>query len=530
MKSSKTLKNKIGLIGATFLIAAMSFAQQVDRQINWYNTAKTGMQTEKAYEFLKKKNKKSQTVVVAVIDSGVDLEHEDLKGKIWVNTKEIPNNLIDDDANGYVDDVHGWNFLGNSKGENQENACFEKTRIFRKLRDKYERLEANQVTVNDRKEYELFLNLKKEIKTETDEYKQYKEQYDQLPAVIKYVPQIVGSKLNNPNYTLKDLKKWKPQSEEEKEIKSIALAIASGELSEEVVNEQIEQINSMLDFHLNLTYDDRSRIGDNPEDISQSNYGNTDVEGPDALHGTHVAGIIAANRNNGLGGDGVAENVLIMPIRAVPNGDEYDKDIALAIRYAVNNGAQIINMSFGKAYSPNQKVVFDALKYADSLGVLLVHAAGNDAKNLDLESNFPAVKYEFQKEKLAHLFTIGASTEMATRYLVADFSNYGKNSVDIFAPGKDIYNTIPQSAYKKLNGTSMAAPMVAGACALIKSYYPNLSMKQIKEILIETGKDFGNTKQVKPGEGKQKVNFSELSISGKIVDLKAAIQKCEELK
>ena len=216
MKSSKTLKNKIGLIGATFLIGAMSFAQQVDRQINWYNTAKTGMQTEKAYEFLKKKNKKSQTVVVAVIDSGVDLEHEDLKGKIWVNTKEIPNNLIDDDANGYVDDVHGWNFLGNSKGENQENACFEKTRIFRKLRDKYERLEANQVTVNDRKEYELFLTLKKEIKTETDEYKQYKEQYDQLPAVIKYVPQIVGSKLNNPNYTLKDLKKWKPQREEEK--------------------------------------------------------------------------------------------------------------------------------------------------------------------------------------------------------------------------------------------------------------------------------------------------------------------------
>jgi subtilisin family serine protease len=239
-----------------------------------------------------------------------------------------------------------------------------------------------------------------------------------------------------------------------------------------------------------------------------------------------VAGIISAIRGNDKGGDGVAENVKIMSLRAVPNGDEHDKDIALAIRYAVDNGAKIINMSFGKAYSTFQKEVYDAMAYADSLDVLLVHAAGNDNKNIDIESNFPAVEYVFQKKKLDRLITIGASTENNKEFLAADFSNYGNKSVDIFAPGKDIYNTIPNNKYKKLDGTSMAAPMVAGCAALIKSYYPHLTMKKIKNIILTSGNYYGNTFQRKPGE-ENKIQFSELSKTGMIVDLYKSVKMCE---
>jgi cell wall-associated protease len=511
-----------------FLVFSFSLFAQKDSEINWYNTHKYGLQTEKAYA--KFKGKKSKTVVVAVIDSGVDIEHEDLQGKIWVNTKEIPGNNIDDDKNGYVDDVYGWNFIGNEKGENQRYACYEKVRIYRNLRDKYERLTAKQVKDTDKDEYEMYQKIKKEIKEEVAEYQNYKAQYDQLPLILKYVPMLASKALGKENYTVSDLKKWKTTTEEEREIQSLAIAIATGELSEEIIKEQTEQINAMLDYHLNVEYNDREFVNDSlPSDFSIFQYGNNDVEGPDALHGTHVAGIIAALRGNGKGGDGVAEDVLIMSVRAIPSGDEYDKDVALAIRYAVDNGAQIINMSFGKAYSPNQKEVYQAMRYADSLGVLLVHAAGNDSKNIDIEPNFPAVKFSFQKDKLNHLFTIGASTLNGKKHLAADFSNYGKNSVDVFAPGENIYNTIPNNAYKKLDGTSMAAPMVSGVAALLKSYFPELSMLQIRNAIQSSVKYYGKTKQTLPGT-EQTVLFSELSISGGVVDIVEAIKACESIK
>ncbi len=328
------------------------------------------------------------------------------------------------------------------------------------------------------------------------------------------------------NYTINDLNKWNVTEEDEIQIKNIAISILTGELSEEILKEQQKQIEDELNYHLNPDYDDRKLIGDKIYDFNDINYGNKNVEGPDALHGTHVAGIIGAIRGNQLGGDGVTDKVKIMSLRAVPNGDEHDKDIALAIRYAVDNGAKIINMSFGKSYSSFQKEVYKAMAYADSLDVLLVHAAGNDHKNIDVESNFPAVNYEFQTKSLNLLITVGASTVNNRGLLAADFSNYGKKSVDIFAPGQDIFNTIPDNKYKKLDGTSMAAPMVSGVAALIKSYYPNLPMNKIKEIIIKSGKDFGKTKQKIPGDS-NKVNFLEFSKSGKIVDLYKSVKMCE---
>jgi cell wall-associated protease len=341
------------------------------------------------------------------------------------------------------------------------------------------------------------------------------------------VPMLVGTALGKEKYTLKDIEKWKPKDAQMMQMKQLALAIERGDLNEEVLDGQLKQIQEMLEYHYNLDYIDRELIGDDLNDFTQINYGNNDVKGPDALHGTHVGGIVGALRGNGLGGDGVAANIKLMSLRAVPNGDEFDKDIALSIRYAVDNGAQVINMSFGKAYSPNQKEVYEAMRYAEEKGVLLVHAAGNDGANLDEEPNFPAVMYDFQTTENKMLLTIGASTRFSKGELAASFSNYGKKSVDIFAPGYEIYNTVPENEYQKLQGTSMAAPMVSGVAAFLKSYFPELTMKEIKDIIIESGKDYSGTMHTKPGSS-EKVDFASLSKTGKVVDLLAAVKLAQQ--
>ena len=454
----KVFKRMLTVLFISFSV--FSIAQPIEGTLNWYNQEDQGMYTEKAYKYLKKK--KSQTVVVGVIDSGVDIEHEDLKGQIWVNEDEIPNNGIDDDNNGYIDDVHGWNFLGNAKGEHVNEARLEKTRILAQLKDKYDGIDPNSIAQDE--EYKLYLQVKEEVAADRAQFEQYMDMIDQLPK------------------------------------------------------EAQDYIRSQMDYNLNVDFDDRSLIGDDPDDFTDTNYGNNDVEGPDALHGTHVSGIIGALRGNGLGGDGVAENVKIMSLRAVPNGDEFDKDIALAVRYAVDNGAMVINMSFGKAYSPHQKEVYEAFKYADSKGVLLIHAAGNDAKDIDVEPNYPTSMYSFQTEPLDHFVTIGASTKNKGEEMVASFSNYGAKGVDVFAPGFEIYNTIPQSEYRNLQGTSMAAPMVAGAAAMLKSYFPKLSMKEIKEVLYSTSVKYPKVD-----------GFAEKSVTGGVINIYNAAKACKKL-
>jgi cell wall-associated protease len=426
----KRITTKVSTFIFSMSIGTFALAQAIPGTLNWYNGEGVGMYTNKAYKLLKKK--KSNEVIVAVIDSGVDIEHEDLKGKIWVNTKEIPNNKIDDDKNGYIDDIHGWNFLGNMKGENMNEARLEKTRILAKLSPKYEGI--NPQEIKSDAEYELYLEVLEAVEADRANFEPYMD--------------MLKKGLLDP--------------------------------------ETAKYINDQVNYNLNPNYDDRALIGDNPDDLNDRNYGNSDVEGPDALHGTHVAGIIGANRNNNLGVEGVADNVKIMSIRTVPNGDEHDKDVALAIRYAVDNGAKVINMSFGKGYSPRAEWVYDAMAYADSKGVLLVHAAGNDAKDVDVEPNYPTEKYDFQTNELVHILTVGASTRNDDESIIAGFSNFGKIQVDVFAPGFEIYNTVPQSAYMNLQGTSMAAPMVAGMAAMLSSYYPSLTMAQIREAIMKT--------------------------------------------
>lgn len=512
-------------------ITSVSFAQNSDDKeikeiLNWYN-GKKGMQTEKGYKKLK--HKKSTTVVVAVIDSGIDIEHEDLKGKIWVNSKEIVGNGIDDDKNGYIDDINGWNYLGNSKGENVDAATLEKTRILRDLSKKFDGIDPATLSSKEKEEYALYEKVKKEVEEEKENYSGYLSQVQMYPMLIEQVPSMVAAQIGKSDYTLKDLSKWKPETDEQKELKQFAMAILSGNLTLKMVEEQKKQLTDMIDFNLNVNYNERLIIGDNPDDFTDVHYGNNNVEGPDALHGTHVGGIIGAVRGNGLGGDGVADDVKLMVLRAVPNGDENDKDIALAIRYAVDNGAKVINMSFGKAYSTHQKEVFEAFKYADSKGVLLIHAAGNDNANIDKDPNFPTSLYSFQKEKLDLFLTIGASTRFAKENLAADFSNYGQTKVDIFAPGHEIYNSVPQSEYMKLQGTSMAAPMVAGVGALLMSYFPTLSAHEIKEIMLKSATSFKGSKQHLPGS-EELVDFGTLSVTGGVVNVCKAIEMCLELE
>lgn len=503
-------------------ISGLVSAQDVDKKVlNWYNGGGTGMQTEKAYKMLKKR--KSETVVVAIIDSGIDIEHEDLKGKIWTNTDEIPGNGKDDDNNGYIDDIHGWNFLGNANGENANSMRLERTRILAKLTAKSE---TSQLT---KEEADLLEKVKAEVEAERSTYEGYLGQMGMLKPMIENVPTMVEEKLGKKDYTEKDIEKWIKKHPEDEQLMGLALAVVSGQLTLETIEKQKEQIQNMLDTHHNVDFNGREVVGDDPDDFSDVNYGNNDVEGPDALHGTHVGGIVGAIRGNDLGGDGVAENVLLMSLRAVPDGDEFDKDIALAIRYAVDNGAQVINMSFGKAYSPHAEEVFEAFKYADSKGVLCIHAAGNDDKDIDVEPNFPTSMYSFQTQKLDHFITIGASTRTKKDKLAASFSNWGQKGVDVFAPGHEIYNSVPQSDYMTLQGTSMACPMVSGVAAMLKSYFPTLSMKEIKDIILSSAKSYKGKQQYQPGT-KEHVDFATLSVTGGVVNVKNAVKACKALE
>lgn len=506
----------------SFGVMNVIYGQNVEEIKNWYNGSTPGMNTEKAYKALKKQ--KSTTVVVAVIDSGIDIEHKDLKGKIWVNEDEIPNNGIDDDNNGYIDDVHGWNFLGSPDGKNQDFARLEQTRICADLHKRFKDKEASEIADSEKADFELYQKLFKSIEEERAGNEQALQQYLQLQQMLPTIMQKLNEKLGE-NFTQKEVDAWKPTSGEELQLKQFAGFVASGQLTEENINDGVAHLNAAANYQYNIEYNDREFIGDNPDDFNDVRYGNNDVEGPDALHGTHVGGIIGSVRHNGLGGDGVAENIKLMSVRAVPNGDEQDKDVAFAIRYAVDNGASIINMSFGKDYSKHQKEVYEAMAYADSKGVLLVHAAGNDGENLDQHPNFPRNNYDFQAKPLDMYICIGASTRNK-KNLAATFSNYSSTHVDVFAPGFEIYNTVPQSDYKTLQGTSMAAPMVSGVAALLKSYFPSLSMKEIKEIMLTSAKPYKGSVVPTPGSG-ENIDFGTLSKTGAVIDVSAAVKMCK---
>ena len=462
-----------------------------------------GMSVDKAYNEIIK-SKKGKTVVVAVLDSGMDLEHEDLKGVLWTNADEVPNNGKDDDGNGYVDDIHGYNFLGDSYNEQLE--------YVRMLR-------LNIGDASDRAEARLLLD------KEYPEAVQNKQQYEQIFQVVKGADLLVKTELGKEAYTKKDLLSIEPKTAQmEQSVAVLTQMFTYGDSIPEVLEELEEGIkyfSEQANYNLNKDFNGRAPVGDDPYDIADVPYGNGNPKNQvdSESHGTHVAGIIAATRNNGIGVDGVANNVEIMSIRAVPNGDEYDKDIALGIRYAVDNGASIINCSFGKSFSPKAEWVYDAIKYAASKDVLIVHAAGNDGEDLEdpKNRNYPNDDMDEDREFVDNMITVGALSSSYGSEMVASFSNYGNHRVDVFAPGAEIYSTMPNGEYEFQGGTSMATPAVAGVAALIRSFHPDLSASQVKNIIMQSGL---RTKAsvIVAGDQTKATTFDKISKSGKMVN------------
>ena len=498
-----------------------------------------GISLDKAYEAVK--NKKSTPVLVAVIDSGIDTLHEDLKPVLWTNTKEIPGNGVDDDKNGYVDDVHGWNFIGGKDGRNVTKDSYEAARVYHAYKARFQNLtDTASLSKEDKETYDMWKKAEKQVAGGGDsnsalELLILKRTYTAAVASDS----ILRKGMNKEVYTGKELDAYEGTTDEQKKSKKTFLFFFTANNAMDMTNESLlkefnEYISSeegKAEAAEKAPKDYRNEVvKDNYNDINDRFYGNNnlmvDLDG--ALHGTHVAGIIAAARNNGKGVDGIADNVKIMMIRAVPDGDEHDKDIALAIRYAVDNGAKVVNMSFGKGFSPEKKWVDDAVKYAESKGVLLVHAAGNDGANVDTAENYPNPIYKGENKKATNWITVGASGDPKAGGLVASFSNYGKSEVDVFAPGVKIYSTVPGgNQYRNLQGTSMASPVVAGVAAFILSYYPNLTPQQVKYV-IENSVVKLDTKVKEPGEDTT-VTFSDISKTGGIINAYNAIQLAEKI-
>lgn len=475
-----------------------------------------GMSVAKAYNFLQ--GKKGIEVIVGVVDSGTDLQHEDLKDVAWVNTKEIAGNGIDDDKNGYVDDINGWNFLGTIYKENLE----------------YQRIVKDPSIADEKtaKEAKAFYDKK------VEGAKMNKMRYGQILESVTNADSALSKHFNKTDYTKDDVTGIVTEDATLKQSVAVAnqmygFGLSSLQQAKEELTKLVKNATDLMSGDA-LKADYRSVLGDDPNTMEKKFYGdgNTGHSVKDEAHGTHVSGIIGASRNNNKGMNGVANNIKIMAVRAVPDGDEYDKDVALGLRYAVDNGAKVINTSFGKGYSPKVQWVYEAIQYAASKDVLIVNAAGNDGKNVDVEKTFPNDSKDSKTEIADNVLTVGAMSANYNENLPASFSNYGKINVDIFAPGVQIYSTTPENEYQRFSGTSMAAPSTAGVAALIRSYYPKLTASQVKHILMNSG-TLINLEVIKPGSQSrenptgEKVPFADLSVSGRVVNAYNALKMAE---
>jgi subtilisin family serine protease len=526
------------LLAGLLFISSIGFGQ-ADPLKGWHLLDATadgfhGISINKTYDFLR--GKKSKPVIVAVIDSGIDTTNEDLKNILWRNPKEIAGNGIDEDGNGYVDDVYGWNFLGGKDGRNVKTESAEASRIYHRYRSKFDNKQLNETELvgDDKEQYELWKQASKIVNGKPEEQMELMFLEMAYKAVKKH-EKVLKEEMKRDTFTTAELEKYIPATLQGQRAKLgyINFIKLTGIDTEDTnsatfteLEEYIDQKKKAQEAKENAPKNYRQDIvKDNYNNINDRFYGNSDVMGPSPMHGTHVAGIIGAQRDNGIGANGVAQNVKVMMIRAVPDGDEYDKDIALAIKYAVDNGAKVINMSFGKGLSPEKKWVDDAVRYAELKDVLIVHAAGNDAENNDTTRNFPSPDLKVLRRNASNFITVGASSDpKVSGDYVADFSNYGKNTVDVFAPGVKIYSTLTgRSSYGFLKGTSMASPVVAGVAAVIRSYFPDLSASQVKYVIEKSAIVDPALTVNRPGS-KEAVPFKDLSTSGGLLNAYNAVK------
>ena len=490
-----------------------------------------GISLNQAYIFVK--GKKSKTVVVATIDSGIDTAQKDLQGILWVNPKEIPGNGIDDDGDGYVDDVHGWNFLGGKNGKCDYTETTEEVREYAKLQGKYASL--TSAPAGDEKGYNYWLVVKathdSTVNKSTEEYKFYNRMMSDVMSSNGMLKQMLNLGPNG-TFTIKDIDSLHMANDTVAAVKNYWVNLLKLEGGDDVtnvkvikdLNEYIEKLNN--DINPDLT-SRKEIVGDNPDVMDGKPYGNNILKYPDASHGTGVAGLIGAKRNNGYGIDGVADNVRIMSIKAVPNGDEYDKDIANAIRFAVDHGAKVINMSFGKKISPHKDWVDAAIKYAADKDVLLVQASGNDNQNVDEKPEFPNNHF-LDGTTSDNLISVDASAWKQDTTLAANFTNYGKNT-DLFAPGVKVTSIDEDAEFNTADGTSFASPITAGIAALILEYYPKLTAAQVKEAILASATPLKGVMVYKPGTH-DLVDFTTLSKTGGVVNAYKALEIASKMK
>ncbi len=498
---------------------------------DWYHLDRVprsgpGLDTRAAYRNVLQGRPPQDTVQVAVIDSGLDIDHEDLAAKLWTNADEIPGNDVDDDGNGYVDDVHGWNFIGGPDGKNVDQDTYELTRIYVDLQERFAGVDSARVSPDARDRYRRYQDIKRTFQKKRREARKRLAKVGKAQKAVQASVDVLKSHLGTDSLTQSAVRSVTSSRRDVRRAQQTLQYFYDQDLSPSDLKDYKNQLERQVEYNYNPDFNPRPIVGDDYADKTERRYGNNDAEGPDPGHGTHVAGIIGATRDNSIGIDGVARGVRLMSVRAVPNGDERDKDVANAIRYAVDNGADVINMSFGKSYSPHKGVVDAAVQYADSMGVLMVHAAGNDGANVDSTDNFPSPYYA-DGGRAQRWIEVGASSWEGGEKLAASFSNYGAERVDVFAPGHSIYSTVPDDAYERNDGTSMAAPMVSGLAALIMAHYPSLTATDVRTIILETATPYRNRTVARPGDG-ETVPFGTLSDTGAVVNAHAALRRAAD--
>jgi subtilisin family serine protease len=487
-----------------------------------------GAAVDRAYRELLDGREPKRTVVVAIIDSGVDTAHVDLRAVLWRNPGEVPGTGRDDDGNGYVDDVFGWNFIGGPDGRNVDADTYEVTRLYAACsvatNGSADPSHAAAVALVAHKDCEAIAGKFEQQRGETEDML---VRIQEIGEVADYAWTLLEAQLGG-ELTVERVRRVATPRRDVMQAREIYLSLMDHGITPAVIRDETERVGKRLEYSLDPTFDPRSIVGDDYHDVTERFYGNADVTGPDARHGTGVAAIVAAVRDNDSPVAGIAGAARIMALRAVPDGDERDKDVANAIRYAVDNGAHIINMSFGKGFSPQKAVVDEAVRYADARGVLLVNAAGNDGRDLAMEGSFPS-RFFLDGDTARHWIQVGASSWRGGDRLTAEFSNYGRDHVHVFAPGVDILSASPGNEYDEASGTSFAAPVVTGIAALLMSYFPELDARDVRRIIIESATPLRERTVVVPGEDGRMARFEELSSSGGIVNAFEAIRMAQRM-
>ena len=477
-------------------------------------------------------------IIVAVIDCPVDYSHPDLSPVMWKNPDEIPANKKDDDKNWYKDDVHGWFFNCSRDGKVVDTDQPEVTQVYQLFSRQFEGRLEHSIREEEKKDWQNFRKaravfLRQQTRAAdlkvffSDSLKLFSVLQEFLqqssgPITPSGIDAWISSDTAYGNAVKRVLKEMLPGNYS-------GLARYIRKMREGFAAEKMEY-QELWRCSYNPECYPRAPVGDHPEIPNEKMYGCGHVLNPSSEahgHGTHCAGIIAAKRGDGYGVDGIAEAARIMTLSAVPSsGDERDKDVANCIRYAADKGARIISMSFAKRFSPHKKVVDDAVRYAESKGCLFFHAAGNEHLDRDTARFYPIPEFS-SGGKAANWIEVGNNQPALDANLVAPSSNYGKKTVDLFAPGTEILSTYPDKKFETMTGTSMACPVAAGVAALIWSHFPRLTAAQIKKLLMESA--FKPDLEVRcPGTGKMQP-FSSLSVSGGIVNARQAVVLADQL-